>query len=154
MLRCAAQGRGVVFVPGSDVGLFFAISETLIQASHAPLRSALSSVSPPHYSSSIFKRGEYALLQLVCLEANLSCSLQWTAPPPTPAIVFLLHFLRQSLERKDTRGLGEARGEFRIDVRTVFDRGGNQQAEIVKDTGGKEEGGKREPEGREVERSN
>lgn len=65
--------------------------ETLIQASHTPLHSVLSSVSLPHYSSSIFKR-EYALLQLVCLEANLSCSLQWAASPSVHIFSFLSLF--------------------------------------------------------------
>lgn len=45
---------------------------------HTLLHSVLSSASLPHYSSSNFKR-EYALLQLACLELNLSRSLQWTA---------------------------------------------------------------------------
>lgn len=61
------------------------LPETIIEASHMPLHSVLSSLSLPHYSSSIFKRG-YALLQLVGLEANLLCSLQWSLPVP----IFLL----------------------------------------------------------------
>lgn len=68
------------------------LPETLIQASHTSLHSVLSSVSLPHYSSSIFKR-EYALLQLVCLEANLSRSLQWTASPCI--FLFSLSFISQ-----------------------------------------------------------
>lgn len=45
----------------------------------------------PHYSSSIFKR-EYALLQLVCLEANLSRLLQWTASPLLCPLTSLLFY--------------------------------------------------------------
>lgn len=72
---------------------------------------------------------------------------------PPSVLVFLLRFLRQSLERKDTRGRGEAKGEFRMDVCAIFDRGGNQQAEILKDTGGERRRGQkgaRREEGREI----
>lgn len=57
----------------------------LIQASHTPLHSVLSSVSLPHYSSSIFKR-EYALLQLVCL--GPICHAHYSRPHP-PALFSL-----------------------------------------------------------------
>lgn len=58
----------------------------LIQASHTPLHSVLSSVSLPHYSSSIFKR-KYALFQLVCL--GPICHAHYSGPHPPAHFPFL-----------------------------------------------------------------
>ena len=109
------------------------LPETLIQASHTPLHSVLSSVSPPHYSSSIFKR-EYALLQLVCLEANLSRSLQGTASPRIFSFFFIFVglpiclclstsavFIETNLSLEDMEG-GEQEGTFCIYIWDIWQK--------------------------------
>lgn len=65
-------------VPKDNMLSYCAVPLRDAHPGHTLLHSVLSSVSLPHYSSSNFKR-EYALLQLVCLESNLSRSSQWTA---------------------------------------------------------------------------
>lgn len=65
-------------VPKDNMLSYCAVPLRHTHPGHTLLHSVLSSASLPHYSSSKFKR-EYALLQLVCLESNLSRSLQWTA---------------------------------------------------------------------------
>lgn len=118
------------------------LPETLIQASHTPLHSVLSSVSLPHYSSSIFKR-EYDLLQLVCLEANLSRSLQWAASPRVfdSSLCFISPFVSVFYLRcvfgvwfwhmKTWRA--EDSGAFCIYIWTMWQMR-KQQVEILKDT--------------------
>lgn len=121
------------------------LPETLIQVSHTPLHSVLSSVSLPHYSSSIFKR-EYALLQLVCLEANLSRSLQWTASPwvfsfslsftsPFVSVFLPLLCLLRLIWHLQIWREEDRRGHFAY-IFGIFDRRGNSRLKYWKTFGG------------------
>lgn len=146
MLWYPAQGHRLFCAKKTTCSHFAeCLPETLIQASHTPLHSVLSSVSLPHYSSSIFKR-EYALLQLVCLEANLSRSLQWTASPCTLSFSLSLLSPRSSLSfylccafvtNSGAWRLGGLRtgvGILHIYLGYIWQRR-KQQGEILKDAG-------------------
>lgn len=144
MLRCSAQGHGLFCAV--DVFRHLRRRSSRPHTRHYARQCPL---CPRLITPHLFLKGGIRLITISLFRGQSVTLITVDRIPPLllPVLVLLLCLLRQSLELKDTRGGGVeggvVGGGFRIDICTIFDRGGNQQAEILKETErGKKKGAK------------